>query len=63
MSATAGKRTATIALALLALFACREEEQHRVLGFEQGVYQGGDMPEIDSATREALQARAQRQDY
>jgi hypothetical protein len=63
MSDLAGGRTAAIGLALLALLACREEEQDRALGYQPGVYQGKAMPELDAETREALRARAENQDY
>jgi hypothetical protein len=51
-----------VALASLALLACREDEQGRTLAYD-GVYRGGAMPEIDEATREALVERAQLQDF
>jgi len=63
MSGIAGGRTAAIGLALLALLACREEEQDRTLGYQPGVYQGEAMPELDPETREALRARAENQSF
>ena len=53
---------AVVGLALLALLACREDEQARALGYD-GVYRGEAMPEIDEATREALLERARLQDF
>ena len=63
MTRTAGSRTAAIAFALLLLLACREEEQGRKLGYQAGVYQGAEMPELDPETRDALRQRAQNQDF
>ncbi len=47
----------------LALVACREEEQGRVLQYEMGVYSGKPMPILDTTLREELRARAQHQDF
>lgn len=63
MSRIAAGRTAAIGLALLALLACREEEQDRALGYQPGVYQGKEMPKLAPETRAALRARAENQDY
>lgn len=44
-----------------ALAGCRAEEQGRVTGYEQGVYQGKKDQTIDEATRDELRERVRRQ--
>ena len=50
-------------MSVLAIGGCREDEQGRALGFEPGVYQGGDMPEIDGDVRAGLRERVAEQDF
>ena len=46
---------------VVALSACREEEQGRSLGYEKGIYQGAVDEGLDPATREALRQRIRNQ--
>ena len=47
----------------LSLVACRDEEQGRVLEYNEGVYSGEPMPVIEKETREDLRARAHHQNF
>ncbi len=46
---------------VVALGACREEEQGRSLAYEKGTYQGAVDQGLDPATREALRHRIRNQ--
>ena len=48
---------------VLSLVACRDEEQGRVLEYNEGVYSGEPMPVIEKETREDLRARAHHQNF
>lgn len=45
------------------LGGCREDEQDRVIVFEQGTYQGNPDPGLSEAQVDDLRGRAQRQQY
>lgn len=51
------------AICVVALVACREEEQGRVTEHMAGVYLGPAMPGIDDATRDGLRDRLANQDF
>ena len=54
----------TIAIVVvLALQACREDEQGRPLLYHKGTYQGPSEPPLDEHKVEELRARAERQKY
>lgn len=54
---------AVVVAGLVALTGCREEEQDRVLLFEQGTYQGTPDNTLDDGQVSELRSRAQRQQY
>jgi hypothetical protein len=54
---------AVIVAGLVALAGCREEEQDRVLLFEQGTYLGEPDNALDDQQVSELRSRAQRQQY
>ncbi len=54
---------AVIVAGLVALTGCREEEQDRVLLFEQGTYLGEPDNTLDDQQVNELRSRAQRQQY
>ena len=51
------------AFCVVALVACREEEQGRVTERMAGVYLGSAMPGLDDATRSGLRDRLANQDF
>ena len=52
-----------MAVAVLALIGCREEEQDRLVDYQPGVYQGGAMAALDDQTRDDLRQRLDAQDF
>jgi len=59
----AALRTVLLIALVLALGACREEEQNREVHFQKGHYAGPAMPKLNGDTRRALRERARHQDY
>jgi hypothetical protein len=51
------------AICLVALVACREDEQGRVTEHSAGQYQGGAMPALDDAARSGLAERIAHQNF
>jgi hypothetical protein len=54
---------AAIALAALALGACRDEEQNRVLRFKPGIYQGAAPTPVPADKKQALVDRVKTQQF
>lgn len=51
------------ALGVIGLAGCRENEQDRVIRFEQGVYKGNPDTQLDEGQVDELRSRAARQQY
>lgn len=51
------------ALGVIGLAGCRENEQDRVIRFEQGVYKGNPDTQLDEGQVDELRSRAERQQY
>lgn len=54
---------AALGLACLALGACREEEQDRILRFKPGVYLGAPQDPVPADKKQALVDRAKTQQF
>jgi hypothetical protein len=54
---------AALGLAALALGACREEEQDRILRFKPGVYLGPQQAPVPADKKQALVERAKTQQF
>jgi hypothetical protein len=51
------------AIGTAALTGCRENEQDRIIRFEQGVYKGNPDTQLDAEQVGELRSRAERQQY